>query len=112
MYSEMPSIPTLSALCPPARLYFVISVIAMIAMLFTNVGGENVYCLGSLECSVPSVTLIFIIKFLYVAFWTWILNLICKSGNSTISWLLVLFPFILFFILILMMVMALPPLTK
>ena len=103
------SMPTFASLCSPARLYLSISVIAMVIMLFQNVGSENVYCLGSVSCNVPSVTIIFIIKLLYVLFWTWILNLICKSGNTSISWFLVLFPLILFFILILLMIMSLPP---
>jgi hypothetical protein len=99
---------TFNAICAPARLYFVISIIAMVVMLFTNVGGENVYCLGDYKCDVPSITMVFLIKLIYVIFWTWVLSLICKSGNPMISWLLVLFPFILFFILILMMVMSMP----
>lgn len=98
-----------TGICAPACLYLVVSIIAMVAMLFMNVDGKNVYCLGTYSCNVPSITLVFIIKLLYVLFWTWILNLICKSGNPLISWLLVLFPFILFFFLILLMVMTLPP---
>ena len=95
-------------LCAPARLYLAISVIAMVVMLIQNLNGDNVYCLGSVTCDVPSVTLIFIIKAMYVLFWAWILNLICKSGNPMVSWLLVLFPFILFFVLILLLLMTLP----
>lgn len=95
-------------LCVPARLYLVISLIAIGVMLIQNLSGDNVYCLGSVTCDVPSVTLIFIIKILYVIFWTWVLNLICKSGNPTVSWLLVLFPFVLFFVLILLLLMSLP----
>ena len=104
----MAPVPTFSSLCPPARLYFVISIITMTVMLFQNIGNENIYCLGNVSCNVPSVTIIFIIKLMYVLFWTWVLNLICQSGNTTISWLLVLFPLILFFILILIMIMSLP----
>jgi hypothetical protein len=37
---------------------------------------------------------------LYIIFWTWILNLICKSGASVVSWVLVLFPIILMFLII------------
>jgi hypothetical protein len=38
-------------------------------------------------------------ELLYIFFWTWVLNLICKDGHTTISWLLVLFPFILLFVM-------------
>jgi hypothetical protein len=87
-------------LCTPASLYLVLSVIALIVMFFQNIGSENVYCLGIYECTVSSVSLIFIIKILYILFWTWVLNLICRAGYSGVSWFLVLFPFVLFFILI------------
>jgi hypothetical protein len=90
----------LKNLCAPAGLYLILSLIALVIMVFQNIGSENIYCLGSYTCDVSSVSLIFIIKILYVLFWTWVLNLICKAGFPSVSWLLVLFPFILFFILI------------
>jgi hypothetical protein len=34
--------------------------------------------------------MIFIIKIVYVIFWTWVLNLICQQGYTPVSWLLVL----------------------
>jgi len=90
----------LKDLCTPASVYLVLSVIALVVMFLQNIGSENVYCLGVYNCDVSSVSLIFIIKILYILFWTWVLNLICRSGFPVVSWFLVLFPFILFFILI------------
>jgi hypothetical protein len=90
----------LKNLCTPAYVYLVLSVIALVIMFLQNIGSENIYCLGVYDCSVSSVSLIFIIKILYILFWTWILNLICREGYPIISWFLVLFPFLLFFILI------------
>jgi hypothetical protein len=90
----------LKNLCKPALLYLVISLAAILVMSFQNYTNENVYCLGYYSCNVPSVYLIFIVKIIYVIFWTWILNLICRSGAPIVSWLLVLFPIVLFFVLI------------
>jgi hypothetical protein len=45
--------------------------------------------------------LLFVVKLIYILFWTWILNLICKDGHSGISWLLVLVPFVLMFFVVL-----------
>ena len=87
-------------LCTPAYVYLVISMITILIMILQNLGGKNIYCLGVYECEVMNLTLIFIIKILYVLFWTWILNLICKENYATISWLLVLIPYLMFFILI------------
>jgi hypothetical protein len=87
-------------LCTPAYVYLVISIIALVVMALQNIGSDHVYCLGEYSCDVYSTTLIFVIKILYVLFWTWVLNLICRAGASSIAWFLVLFPFILFFILL------------
>lgn len=90
----------LKSLCTPAMVYLALSVVALIIMSIQNVGGDYFYCVGNYNCEASSVTLIFIIKILYILFWTWLLNIICRSGYSIVSWILVLFPFILFFILI------------
>jgi len=91
---------SLKELCTPAALYFILSIFALIMILFQNLGNSNSYHVGNFSCRVPSTILVFIIKLIYILFWTWILNLICKDGHSGISWLLVLLPFILFFVLI------------
>ena len=91
---------SLKELCSPAALYFIVSIFALLMILFQNLGNSNSYHMGNFSCRVPSTTFIFIVKLIYILFWTWILNLICKDGHTGISWLLVLFPFILFFILI------------
>ena len=87
-------------LCTPAYVYLVISVIAIVLMMFQNCGNVDMYCLGNYECEVPSTALIFLIKFIYVAFWTFLLDSVCKAGHKQFSWFLVLFPFILFFVLL------------
>jgi hypothetical protein len=87
-------------LCTPAYVYLVISVISIVLMMFQNCGNVDMYCLGNYECEVPSTALIFLVKFLYVAFWTFILDSVCKAGHKQFSWFLVLFPFFLFFVLL------------
>ena len=42
---------------------------------------------------------------LYIAVWTWMLNLVCKI-NPKISWVIVLFPIILLFIGFALMIFA------
>ena len=91
---------TLKELCSPAMIYFVISMIALIMVLFQNLGNSSSYNVGSFSCRVPNTALVFIVKLMYVLFWTYILNLICKDGHTTLSWLLVLLPWILLFVMI------------
>lgn len=90
----------LRELCTPSLVYFVISMLALVIALLQNLGNSKSYTLGSFSCNVPSTILIFIVKLIYIFFWTWILNLICKDGHSGISWLLVLLPFVLLFVLL------------
>lgn len=95
-------------LCTPAYVYLVISVISIIALMFQNAGNTNTYCVGNFNCDVPNTTLVFIVKILYVAFWTFVLNAICKAGYKNLSWFLVLLPFIGFFMMIGMMLLFKP----
>ena len=90
----------LNQLCTPSLVYFVISVIGLAMAVIQNLGNNNRYNLGSFSCQVPSCMAIFIIKVVYVLFWTWILNLMCRDGHVEIAWFLVLLPFILLAIVI------------
>lgn len=89
----------LKDLCTPSLLYFVISMLGLIAMVVQNFGNTNMFRLGSFNASVPNTTVIFIVKFIYILFWTWILNLMCKDGHKDVAWFLLLIPFILMFVL-------------
>ena len=72
-------------ICVPAMLYLVLSVIALISMAFQSCGA---LCL--------------LFKVLFIAIWTWFLNFLCTQGYTTISWILVLLPFIIFILMILL----------
>ena len=94
------SIVGLRNLCRPAHFYLAISMVTLAVMFYQNMNNVNVYCLGAYNCDITNVNMIFIIKFIYILFWTWILNLICDSGSPYIAWLLVLLPLVLFFVMI------------
>ena len=61
---------TLKELCTPAMIYFVISVITLAMVLLQNLGNQNSYNVGSFSCRVPNTALVFIIKLIYILFWT------------------------------------------
>jgi energy-coupling factor transporter transmembrane protein EcfT len=65
-------------LCTPARIYFAIAVIASIVALFNGIG---VFAVA--------------IKLLFAFVWTFILGWLCKKGFTSISWFLVLLPYII-----------------
>ena len=87
---------TIKGLCTPAYVYLVLSVISIILLIIQNKGNTDVYCVGSLECDVPSTPLVFVANIVYMVFWVFVLNAICKTGYTRVSWFLVLLPFVLF----------------
>ena len=90
-------------LCTPATIYFVLSAIGIIMLAFQNYGmSPNMYCVGNVQCPVQTTTPIFIMKMLYIALWTFILNTLCSYGYNQLAWFLLLLPFILFFIMVFM----------
>jgi hypothetical protein len=92
----------LKDLCTPALLYFYISIIGLIIVAFQNMTSNmNTLQLAGMRMHVPNLLFLFTIKLIYILFWTWILNLICKDGYSGISWFLVLVPFIIVFLVVL-----------
>ena len=91
---------SLKELCTPAVIYFVISIVSLVVVLLQNLTNTNSYNIGSFSCRVPNTAMVFIVKLVYVLFWTYVLNLICKDGHTGLSWLLVLLPWILLFVII------------
>lgn len=90
----------INKLCKPAYVYLVISVLAIIIMIIENIGNTNSFTFGNYEQDVSHTALVFIAQILYAIFWTFVLDSICYSGYKNISWIIVLLPFILFFLII------------
>ena len=99
---SFPSFTTTKNLCTPAFIYFTLSILGLLMVLLQNIGNQGIYSLGTFSVDVHNVALIFIMKFVYVLFWTWILNLICRDGYSNVAWALVLLPFILVLFIMIM----------
>jgi hypothetical protein len=90
----------LSQLCTPSYVYFIMSVLMIVISAVQNMGNSYKYNLGMFSCRVPSCIAVFIVKVIYILFWTWVLNLMCKDGHTGIAWFLVLLPFVLLFIIL------------
>ena len=68
----------MSKLCSPAKLYLVISAIAVIMALFYKFQMMAI-----------------LTKVFFIVLWTWFLNFLCSKGYKNVSWFLVLLPYIL-----------------
>ena len=91
-------------LCEPSKLYFVISLIIIIIVGLQNILNNNSleYCIGPYKCPTGNNGYVFVSKLIYILFWTWVLDTLCRAGYKKMSWFLVLFPILLMFIIITM----------
>lgn len=85
-------------LCQPAFVHFIIGSVLIILSFFQNINNSTEYAILGFSFHVPSTMMIFLVKVLALVFWTWVLNLICISGNTTVSWFLVIFPYLSYFV--------------
>ena len=65
-------------LCTPAKIYFAIAVIASVFAILNGVGLMAVF-----------------MKLVFAFLWTFFLGWLCKKGMKTLSWFLVLLPYII-----------------
>ena len=82
-------------LCAPAMVYFGLACISILFGVMKSISARSLVAKG-----------------VYAAIWTWLLNFICDKGYTTVSWLLVILPFVMMFgivALILDMVKSHPP---
>lgn len=94
------------SLCTPASIYFVMSAVFLLMGVVQNLGNTNKYCFGKFSCYVNNTTGIFVLKVLYILFFTWLLNVFCKAGYQRVAWFFLLLPYISLFVLIGLMMYA------
>ena len=96
----------INKLCKPSYVYLVLSAITIIIMMVQNAGASGTYKVGMYQCPCNNTAGIFLGKAIYVAFWTFILDAVCKAGYKSVSWFLVLFPMILGAVLVGLVLMS------
>ena len=96
-----------NSLCTPAKVYMLLSLTSVLALIYQNAASPRKYKVGRYSVDLPHTNIgFFFFKFLYIAVWTFILNELCSYGWKDVSWFLVLFPFILMFVLIGILILA------
>jgi len=85
----------LRKMCTPATIYFVISLLFLIVIGVSNLNETDRLCVGDYSCYVGNNTLVFLLNAVYILFWTFILDLMCKNGYASLSWFVLLLPFLL-----------------
>jgi hypothetical protein len=74
---------SVTKLCPPAMLYLVVSVILIVIAVLGKFNAGAI-----------------VMKVIFVLIWTWFLNFLCSKGYQSISWFLVLIPYIFMFLML------------
>ena len=74
-------------LCSPSAAFLVLSLTSLLLVLFHQK--------RNIKKRSPLLLMLLMLKIVYVLFWTWILDLICKSGHKGLAWALVLAPYVL-----------------
>ena len=81
-------------LCTPAQLYVILTALSLIAMIFAKQYG-------------PAV-----VKLIFAFIFTFILNWLCSKGYSSLSWFIVLVPFIVMGLMFIFFLFTLKQITK
>jgi hypothetical protein len=106
--SNVLSAKNFKSLCTPAQLYFGLSTLSILALFAQNCLDPYNFCIGSFSAPSPiNNTIYFVVKVMYILFWTWIINKACKKGWNKVAWLIVLFPFLAMFVLIGLLMLSL-----
>jgi hypothetical protein len=87
-------------LCSPSAAFLVISATSLILMtsllIVLFVQKQNITKRG------PLLLMLLMLKITYILFWTWVLDLICKSGHDELAWSLVFAPYVLVLLAVIM----------
>jgi hypothetical protein len=83
-----------SGWCPPTVIYIVLAVTSTIISLFVTNHYDNLQNQGA------NKVLYAIIHLVGFSFWTWVLYWLCSNCHQTAAWVVLLFPILLFFALI------------
>lgn len=73
----------LKKMCLPAKIYLAILVITIIIASFQGMG-----------------IAIILFKTIFGLIWTWLLNWICSKGYTNLSWIILLLPYVLMFLIV------------
>lgn len=70
----------IKTVCTPTTIYLFISIISLIISILSSFNLMSI-----------------IIKIIFIMFWSWLLNTLCNNGLTIVSWILIILPFIAYF---------------
>ena len=99
---------TFADYCTPAKVYLGISLVAVIIVIIQNLlnSNDNELCIGVHKCTMSHKVVVLIFKIIYMLFWAWLLNFLCKKGLTKLAWFILVIPFLLIAVLLGGMIIA------
>lgn len=94
-------------LCTPAQIYLIVSVVMLVLSYFglsaisqqLNMHQSGSPLLQSLNFTYQKDSRTsYVVQGVFILLWTWVLSYICRKGYTSLSWFLVLLPWILMFL--------------
>lgn len=94
-------------LCTPAQIYLIVSVIMLVLSYFgLSAIAQQLTTHQSSSPMLQSLNFTYqkdsrtsyIVQGVFIILWTWVLSYLCKKGYTSLSWFLVLLPWILMFL--------------
>jgi uncharacterized membrane protein len=86
---------SIGSICAPAMVYLILSIIGLIVA-------------ATIQFSVMSLLL----KVVFIGLWTFLLNYLCSSGYTVVSWILVVLPLIFMIALIVLAASVIKNISK
>lgn len=94
-------------LCTPAQIYLIVSVVMLVLSYFglsaisqqLNMHQSSSPLLQSLNFTYQKDSRTsYVVQGVFILLWTWVLSYICRKGYTSLSWFLVLLPWVLMFL--------------
>lgn len=94
-------------LCTPAQIYLIVSVVMLVLSYFglsaisqqLNMHQSGSPLLQSLNFTYQKDSRTsYVVQGVFILLWTWVLSYICRKGYTSLSWFLVLLPWVLMFL--------------
>ena len=94
-------------LCPPAQIYLIVSVIMLVLSYFglsaisqqLEIHQSSSPLLQSLNFTYQKDSRTsYVVQGVLILLWTWVLSYLCRKGYTSLSWFLVLLPWVLMFL--------------
>jgi len=105
--TKFDAVKTFKSLCSPAQLYLVMSALSFIIILMQNCNDSQTYKIGTMEVKPECHNVVFFVfKALYILGFTYLLNWFCSKKLKTLSWIIVLLPFLGMFLVLGMIMLS------